>query len=908
MLSSLVEGDNREQNDESPFASPKTPGRLKAKLLERWNSGGSNGSSKSNIVSPFWNCSYVMDSSSSFTRTDPSQRLVNTSSIKKQNQISTRDYKEKNLKERKGPERVPSRGMSIRTKPPTLEDIISVDEQKNSKLSRSTHSSSSFDKNASDMKIIRKAVENNLFFDQMDSNDLSEFVDACENIEVARGLKIVTQGDTGDFFYIIGKDSSVAFELNGVRVGEGGDGGSFGELALIYSCPRAATVIAMSSPTNLFRVERNTFKSLLRSQIKSKEAQKICLLEAIDFLSEMSEFDRITLGRAMTLRVFECDDVIVKKGDEGDAFYIVNKGQLKVTNTSVGGPKYNDITLKSGDYFGERALATSEPRAANVIAITKGYAFRINRKTFEKVLGEFSRVIMKALDRKLMEGLEIFESSHLTKQQFEELANLVVDKKFLRNEMICTNGQSTNAALYLVREGSVKLTGERSDLIKPGAYFGENRLLLDTRSSEDTGKGAPTKTLARYSAIAEEDCMCGVLSLSDCRTIFDTSKMTNVKPGNDMEELSEECRISSTTTQWLKKESTIGLNRAVQNNLKLEDFKKHEMLGEGQFGEVFLVSAYVSPECGNQLFALKTQKKNDSRRGDTVAAIVREIDLLSCMDHPYIVNLVHYYENPEEMHILMGVVYGGELFDVIHTENSDGTWSSGLPECDAKFYAMVIADTLDYIHRKQYVYRDLKPENVLIDEDGYPIICDFGFAKFVTDKTYTLCGTPNYLSPEIIMNSGHNASTDHWALGILIYEMVAGENPFYYDGISQMDLLRCICQEKLYPLPKTASDEVFQVVDGLLQKDPTLRLGSLAHRGKDIMAKEWFEGLDLDDLREKKHKAPYIPDNETMDRLIEEALCKSDSEPSFVPYVDSKRTTGRRESGHRSSMVGNFTS
>merc|ERR1712238_328781 len=84
------------------------------------------------------------------------------------------------------------------------------------------------------------------------------------------------------------------------------------------------------------------------------------------------------------------------------------------------------------------------------------------------------------------------------------------------------------------------------------------------------------------------------------------------------------------------------------------------------------------------------------------------------------------------------------------------------------------------------VYRDLKPENVLIDKDWYPLICDFGFAKFVADKTYTLCGTPNYLSPEIIMNRGHDASTDHWALGILIYEMVAGENPFYYDGIPEI--------------------------------------------------------------------------------------------------------------------------
>ena len=84
----------------------------------------------------------------------------------------------------------------------------------------------------------------------------------------------------------------------------------------------------------------------------------------------------------------------------------------------------------------------------------------------------------------------------------------------------------------------------------------------------------------------------------------------------------------------------------------------------------------------------------------------------------FIVNLVHHYEDPEKFYILMGVVPGGELFDVIHQEGEDGVWSSGLPEEDAKFYAMMITDTLDYIHRKQYCYRDLKPENVLIDKDG----------------------------------------------------------------------------------------------------------------------------------------------------------------------------------------------
>ena len=379
----IISDDNLSEN------SPKT-NKFK-NLLSQWNA-----------------CDHPRHGSASFVITDPCQRSGKKTSIKMENERSIKNYKEKNLKQKKNlHRRVPSRGMSIHTKPHTLKDIFPVEVREENQIDENVsssdgHSATFSKKDKSDVEMICKAVGKNLVFDQMVSNELGSFIDAFEHIEVAKGLNVVTQGDPGDFFYIIGKDSSVAFELNGVQVGEAGEGGSFGELALMYSCARAATVIATSSPTNLFRVGRNTFKSLLQEQTKRKGAEKIDLLKAVDFLSAMSEFDLNRLARAMTLNVFQCDDVIVNKGDEGDAFYIVYEGQLQVTDISVGSTKFDDVTLESGDYFGERALATNEPRAANVTAATKGSAFRIDRKTFERVLGKFSRVIMKAQDRKIM--------------------------------------------------------------------------------------------------------------------------------------------------------------------------------------------------------------------------------------------------------------------------------------------------------------------------------------------------------------------------------------------------------------------------------------------------------------------------------------------------------------------------
>lgn len=158
-----------------------------------------------------------------------------------------------------------------------------------------------------------------------------------------------------------------------------------------------------------------------------------------------------------------------------------------------------------------------------------------------------------------------------------------------------------------------------------------------------------------------------------------------------------------------------------------------------------------------------------------------------------------------------------------------------------------------------HITGDLKPENVLIGNSGYPILIDFGFAKKLTGKTFTLCGTPGYLSPEIVLSQGHTFSADHWAYGILIYEMLCGYSPFYEEGIDPTELYRSIAEDD-YERPINSSDVACDFLGKLLVKDPVLRLGSLAGGESDITSHPWFDGMDPILVRKQGLEVPWRPD------------------------------------------------
>jgi len=232
-----------------------------------------------------------------------------------------------------------------------------------------------------------------------------------------------------------------------------------------------------------------------------------------------------------------------------------------------------------------------------------------------------------------------------------------------------------------------------------------------------------------------------------------------------------------------------------------------------------------------------------------VEHIKAEKNILTAISHPFIVNLFASFQDENNLYMLMEYVIGGELFSQLRKV---GRFSNDT----SKFYAAEIVLAMEYLHEKNIVYRDLKPENLLIDKDGHIKITDFGFAKVVEDRTWTLCGTPEYLAPEIIQSKGHNKAVDWWALGILIYEMLAGYPPFYDEnpfGIYQKILAGKI------EFPQHFNKDAKDLVKKLLTADRTKRFACLKDGAADIKNHKWFKGTDWPKQLQKKVKPPFVP-------------------------------------------------
>lgn len=295
------------------------------------------------------------------------------------------------------------------------------------------------------------------------------------------------------------------------------------------------------------------------------------------------------------------------------------------------------------------------------------------------------------------------------------------------------------------------------------------------------------------------------------------------------------------------------MDQQLKKSITLDDFVIIRLLGKGEYGKVLL----VQKKDNQNLYAMKILKKRLIQEKNQVNHTLSERSALQKAKHPYIVQLHYAFHNNKNLYMVLEYCPGGEMYYHL-------TKFRRFPENRSKFYSACIVLALQYLHSQQIVYRDLKPENIVIDLEGYPKLTDFGLCKegmSRNDLTRTVCGTPEYIAPEIILRQGHGLAVDWWSLGCIIYEMLVGQPPFYVED--RREIYKRIIQNRV-TVPGGINPVASDLISQLLVKDPRMRLG--AGGGEDVMRHPWFAEIDWRLLENKRIRPPYVPNiNNPMD-------------------------------------------
>ncbi|XP_058408666.1 protein kinase C zeta type isoform X2 [Diceros bicornis minor] len=295
----------------------------------------------------------------------------------------------------------------------------------------------------------------------------------------------------------------------------------------------------------------------------------------------------------------------------------------------------------------------------------------------------------------------------------------------------------------------------------------------------------------------------------------------------------------------------------ISQGLGLQDFDLIRVIGRGSYAKVLLVRLKKN----DQIYAMKVVKKELVHDDEDIDWVQTEKHVFEqASSNPFLVGLHSCFQTTSRLFLVIEYVNGGDLMFHMQRQRK-------LPEEHARFYAAEICVALNFLHERGIIYRDLKLDNVLLDADGHIKLTDYGMCKEGLgpgDTTSTFCGTPNYIAPEILRGEEYGFSVDWWALGVLMFEMMAGRSPFDIitdnPDMNTEDYLFQVILEKPIRIPRFLSVKASHVLKGFLNKDPKERLGCRPQTGfSDIKSHAFFRSIDWDLLEKKQALPPFQP-------------------------------------------------
>ncbi|XP_019635421.1 PREDICTED: cGMP-dependent protein kinase 1-like isoform X4 [Branchiostoma belcheri] len=577
---------------------------------------------------------------------------------------------------------------------------------------------------------------------------------------------------------------------------------------------RAKRQAISAEPTSFSDISTKKTECYVKTST-SKDLIKAAILDN-DFMKNLETSQIQEIVDCMYPVEYSKDQVIIKEGDVGSLVYVMEEGKVEVTKE---GNKLS--TMGPGKVFGELAILYNCTRTATVRALTKAKLWAIDRQCFQAIM-------MKTTLQKQQEYIEFLTSvptfKDLPEETISKIADVLEECIYHEGEFIIRQG-AIGDTFFIIKKGMVDVTrtdpGSSSPKfirsLKKGDFFGEKAL-----------QGEDIRT-ANIVAADKDSVVCLVIDRdSFSQLIGGLGHVSNKKYEHEED------------------------NVAVDNefaNVKLSDTEIVATLGVGGFGRVELVRV---KGFNNRTFALKQLKKKhivETRQQDH---IMSEKKIMGEARSDFIVRLFKTFKDSKYLYMLLEVCLGGELWTILRDRGSfdDGT---------TRFYTACVLEAFTYLHQRGIIYRDLKPENLLLDSKGYIKLVDFGFAKKIGfgRKTWTFCGTPEYVAPEIILNKGHDLSADYWSLGILMFELLTGSPPF--SGSDPMKTYNLILKGiDIMEFPRKISRNAHNLIKKLCKDNPSERLGNQKNGIKDIQKHKWFEGFNWEGLRSKTLCPPIV--------------------------------------------------
>ncbi|XP_059479856.1 cGMP-dependent protein kinase, isozyme 2 forms cD5/T2 isoform X2 [Neocloeon triangulifer] len=479
-------------------------------------------------------------------------------------------------------------------------------------------------------------------------------------------------------------------------------------------------------------------------------------------------------------------------------------------------------TLAPGKVFGELAILYNCKRTATIKAATDCKLWAIDRQCFQTIMMR-TGLIRQAEYTDFLKSVPIFKN--LPEDTLIKISDVLEETFYNEGDYIVRQG-ARGDTFFIISKGKVKVTIKQQDTtqekyirtLHKGDFFGEKAL-----------QGDDLRT-ANIIADDAEGVSCLVIDRETFNQLISTLDEIRTRY---KDEVVERRRINEEFKE-----------------VRLQDLRIIATLGVGGFGRVELVQIMGDH---NRSFALKQMKKAQIVETRQQQHIMSEKEIMGEANCDFIVKLFKTFKDQKYLYMLMESCLGGELWTILRDRGH-------FDDSTTRFYTACVVEAFDYLHSRNIIYRDLKPENLLLDVNGYVKLVDFGFAKKLVHgrKTWTFCGTPEYVAPEVILNRGHDISADYWSLGVLMFELLTGTPPF--TGADPMKTYNIILKGiDAIEFPRNITRNATALIKKLCRDNPAERLGYQKGGISEIQKHKWFDGFNWEGLRIHTLIPPILP-------------------------------------------------